>query len=174
MNPMTRRRRPLTIAVLFMTLGVSGCAPMSGGSVRLPGPYDPGRSSIPVETDVLALCGKRVTRLLYAVSDRYVNLATEWERYQVYAKETEPDGTTAEELDGLEKRHGNITSAIRRYRSAGRSLRSAAANVEGLNAAACDRDVIAPYEAEYGNREEEITYVESESLAILTSRGGEE
>jgi hypothetical protein len=171
MTTMFRRTTMLLTGVLLL----GGCASLPGQDTgRLPGPYDPGRSSIPVEAEVVALCGKRVARLLYTVSDKYVVLATEWERYQVYATETDPDGTTAEELDGLEERRSNITSAIRRYRTASRSLRRAAADVEGVDAAECDRAVVAPYEAEYGRREEEINYVDTESLDILTGRGGEE
>jgi len=167
--------RPKLFAFAAALTVLAGCAQTGAGTTtRIAGPYDPGQNLIPASDDVTALCGKKVARALYTLSDRYVDVATEWERYQVYAEETETDGTTAEELDGLDKRHRNITTALRRYRSAAKSLRSAAAKVEGLPAADCDRSVIAPYENEYAAREERIELVETESLRILTERGGEE
>lgn len=171
--PQTGARPKLFFAVALLL--TAGCAqPGAGTTARIPGPYDPGQNLIPVSEQVTTLCGKKVVRALYTLSDRYIDVATEWERYQVYAEETETDGTTAEELDGLDKRHRNITTALRRYRSAAKSLRSAAAKVEGVEAAECDRSVIAPYETEYGTREERIELVETEALRILIERGGEE
>ena len=111
--------RPKLFAFAAALLLMAGCAqPGTGTTPRIPGPYDPGQNAIPSSEQVTTLCGKKVARALYTLSDRYIDVATEWERYQVYAEETETDGTTAEELDGLDKRHRNITTALRRYRSA--------------------------------------------------------
>ena len=158
------------VAVLLLT-GCSGFGLPDPGP-RLPGPYDPGRGELPVETRVMEICGSYIVSMLFDISDGYVSVATEWERYQTYHAEIKAGGTTAEELEGLVGRKYNIDNYVSWYRSSADSLRRAAAGLSGITAQDCDREVVVQFEREYTAREKEMAYVEKESQRLLSALGG--
>jgi hypothetical protein len=162
----------LAAVTLVVATGCSGFGLPDAGP-RLPGPYDPGRGELPTETRIVEVCGSYISTMLYDLSDSYVSVATEWERYQTYHSEIKDGGVSPEELEGLSGRKYNIENYISWYRSSAESLRSSAAGLSGITAKDCDREVVVPFEREYTAREKEMTYVEKESRRILTGLGGE-
>ena len=175
----TTRRAPRSVRTALLgalaAVIVTGCSGfgLPDPGPRLPGPYDPGRGEIPTEARVVEVCGSYISSMLYDLSDSYVSVATEWERYQTYHTEIKDGGVSAEELEGLSGRKYNIDNYISWYRSSAESLRSSAAGLGGITAKDCDREVVVPFEREYTAREKEISYVEKESRRILTGLGGE-
>jgi hypothetical protein len=162
----------LAAVTLVVATGCSGFGLPDAGP-RLPGPYDPGRGELPTEARIVEVCGSYISTMLYDLSDSYVSVATEWERYQTYHSEIKDGGVSPEELEGLSGRKYNIENYISWYRSSAESLRSSAAGLSGITAKDCDREVVVPFEREYTAREKEMTYVEKESRRILTGLGGE-
>ncbi len=134
---------------------------------RIPGPFDPGQSGIPELTAVTESCGSGIVSALHRVSDAYVDIYAEWDRYQTYRQAIDENGVTDEERSGLEDRYQNIGRDLRSYERAVESARRAGARVDGLTAADCDRDVIAVFETVVQYKQAELDFVARESQTIL-------
>jgi hypothetical protein len=112
---------------------------------------------------VQLICGEGIVANLRAVSERYFDVAREWERYAAYAEGVASDGVTAEEYFGAKQRSENITSYVENYREAAADLRLKGGAITGDFIADCDREVLVRFETIYQEREAEISYVTNES-----------
>jgi hypothetical protein len=132
------------------------------------GPFDPGQNGLPDQVRVQLICGDGIVANLRAVSERYFDVAREWERYAAYAEGVASDGVTAEEYSGAKQRSENITGYIENYREAAEELRVTGGGITGDFIADCDREVLVRFETIYQERETEIVYVENESKRTTT------
>lgn len=161
-------RIPRMVAVALALLLTAGCVEGSGTAKSRPegGPFDPGQSGLPVETRVLEICGGDVVDGLRTVTERYFDVAREWERYQTYAEGVIAGGVTPEEYEGGRQRNENLTGYLAEYREATEDLRATGGAVTGDFVADCDGEVLVRFEAIVQERETEIDYVTRESGRI--------
>lgn len=152
-------------AIALVTVPLTACLPEEGPVVSRPegGPFDPGQNGLPDLVRVQTICGDGVVTNLRTLSERYYDIAREWERYEAYADGVAEGGVTAEEYAGAKQRGENITAYVQAYRAAAEELRVTGGSITGDFVADCDRDVLVLFEALYQERESEITYVETES-----------
>lgn len=161
-----RARRAMTMLVLALgTVALSACLPAEEPVVSRPegGPFDPGQNGIPDILRVEGICGTGIVGDLRALSERYYDVAREWERYEAYAGGVVVDGVTGDEYAGAKQRGENIVNYIDAYRTAAEKLRVAGGTITGDFVADCDREVLVLFESLYQERETEISYVASES-----------
>lgn len=161
--------RAMTLA-LVAVFSLTACLPESGPAVSRPegGPFDPGQNGLPDQVRVQLICGGGIVANLRAVSERYFDIAREWERYAAYAEGVAADGVTAEEYSGAKQRSENIKGYIENYREAAEELRVAGGGITGDFIADCDREVLVRFETIYQERDTEIAYVENESRRTTT------
>jgi hypothetical protein len=162
-NPNSRRTG--MVALLLAALLTAGCLETDNTVTSRPegGPFDPGQSELPDETRVVLICGGDVVDGLRKVTERYFDVAREWERYKTYAEGVLVDGVTPEEYDGGKQRSKNLEKYLANYRDAAERLRKTGGAVTGDFVADCDREVLVRFETLYQERETEITYVAKEN-----------
>jgi hypothetical protein len=156
------------MTVLVLALGIvslSACLPTEEPVVSRPegGPFDPGQNGLPDTLRIESICGTGIVGYLRTLSERYYDVAREWERYEAYAGGVVVDGVTAEEYAGAKQRGENIANSIDAYRVAAEELRVAGGTITGDFVADCDTEVLVLFESLYQERETEISYVASES-----------
>jgi len=159
------RRVYLGVVTLLLSVPLVACLTEEGPGVSRPegGPFDPGQNGLPDQVRVQLVCGDGIVTHLRTMSERYYDIAREWERYEAYADGITADGVTAEEYAGAQQRSGNITVYIEAYRVAAEGLRATGGSITGDFVAECDRDVLVLFEALYQERETEISYVADQS-----------
>lgn len=161
----TARHACAALAAVLVTVPLTGCLPEEAPVVSRPegGPFDPGQNGLPDQLRVQTICGEGIVTNLRTLSERYYDIAREWERYEAYADGVTADGVTAEEYAGAKQRGENITTYVAAYREAAEELRAVGGSITGDFVADCDRDVLVLFETLYQERETEISYVMSES-----------
>lgn len=155
-----------TFAVVTLALvTLTACLPAEGPVASRPegGPFDPGQNGLPDQLRIQTICGDGIVAGLRTVSERYYDIAREWERYAAYAEGVTADGVTAEEYAGAKQRGENVNTYVEAYREAAEELRVTGGTITGDFIADCDRDVLVLFEALYQERETEISYVVTES-----------
>lgn len=159
------RRVALGAVTLLLTMPLVACLPEEGPVVSRPegGPFDPGQNGLPDQVRVQLICGEGIVTHLRTMSERYYDIAREWERYEAYADGVTADGVTVEEYAGAKQRSENITVYIEEYRVAAEELRVTGGSITGDFITECDRDVLVLFEALYQERETEISYVAAQS-----------
>ena len=169
-RPAGRRGIRSAILALVAVIPLTACLPESGPTVSRPegGPFDPGQNGLPDQVRVQLICGEGIVGNLRTVSERYFDVAREWERYAAYAEGVAADGVTAEEYSGAKQRSENITVYVENYREAAEELRVTGGSITGDFVADCDREVLVRFEAIYQEREAEIVYVENETKRTTT------
>jgi len=161
-------RTPRMVAAALALLLTAGCVEMSGTEKSRPegGPFDPGQSGLPAETRVVEICGGDVVDGLRNVTEKYFDIAREWERYQTYADGVIAGGVTPEEYEGGRQRNENLAEYLAEYQEATEDLRATGGAVTGDFVADCDGEVLVRFEAIVQERGTEIAYVTRESGRI--------
>lgn len=151
-----------------LTGGLTACLPGETTTVSRPegGPFDPGQNGLPDQLRVESICGTTIVGYLRNVTEKYFDVAREWDRYVTYADGVSEDGITAEEYAGAEQRSSNVAGYLESYRESAEALRIAGGEVTGDFVADCDREVLVTFEAIYQERETEIGYVETENQRL--------
>jgi len=159
-------RAALLAALLAAVL--AACVPQNETQVSRPegGPFDPGQSGLPLPERAEAVCGPVIVGHLRTMSERYFDIAREWERYETYAGGVLADGVTADEYAGAVQRDANIEAYLAAYTEAADALRADGGTLVGDFVADCDREVLVRFEAVYQERQPEIDYVTDESAKI--------
>lgn len=165
---MQRRRLLAGLVPVLLAGTLTGCLPSNGTTVSRPegGPFDPGQNGLPEQLRIESICGGGIVSGLRNLTERYFDVAREWERYQTYADGVATDGVTVEEYEGAEQRSANVVTYLAAYRAAADELRATGGSVTGDFVADCDREVLVRFEAVYQEREAEITYVETENERV--------
>jgi hypothetical protein len=131
------------------------------------GPFDPGQSGLPESIAVEAACGGRVRSGLETLTERYFDVAVEWERFTIYHEGVTADGVTADEYQGAVDRGRLLRNKLGEYQEAAANVRYYGTRVKAEKAKECDKTVIVPFETVVQTRQIEIDYVRDKSAELL-------